>query len=112
MNSNGVRTVPEPSNQVNESWRIDFIRGEFQRNNFFLKLEIVDNVRRESLMFNIDKPITDHKVIKILDQVVLSRGIPKYIIYDLSRELNTEVLGNWTDRNNVQRRYRQFSGLL
>ena len=72
-------TVPETCNEV---WSMDFIHEQLEDGRSIWLLNVIDDFNREALVIEVDFSLPAHRVIRVLTQVIVSRGKPKVIRCD------------------------------
>ncbi len=87
---------------VNEHWSMDFVADMLDNNRRFRILTIVDNFTRECLALSADFSLNAKKVIECLEQVKITRGLPKAITVDNGTEFASRALDIWAYQNNVK----------
>lgn len=91
----------------NEVWSMDFMSDGLQNGKKFRTLNIIDDFNRELLDIVIDISISSYKVVQALDSVIFWRGKPKEIRVDNGSEFISNVLNEWSKRNNVHIKFIQ-----
>lgn len=71
--------VPEQPNRV---WSLDFMSDSLCSGRRFRTLNILDDFNREVLAIEVDTSLSALRVIRVLDQLKQTRGLPKYIRVD------------------------------
>lgn len=92
-----VRLRPEAANHV---WSYDFVQGHTycqgrRRWKKFRILVVIDECTRECLALYVARHIKALDVIDILSDLMLERGIPKYIRSDNGPEFVATILRDW-----------------
>jgi len=90
---------PEKINQV---WSIDFMSDSLWNGRRYRLLNIIDDFNREVLSIEVDTSLPTLKVIKVLDKLIFSRGIPKMIRVDNGPEFISNKLDAWCKDNKIQ----------
>ena len=67
---------------ANISWSMDFMSDALINGRKFRTLNVIDDFNRESLAIEIDYSLTSHRVTRVLDNIAIYRGYPKYIRVD------------------------------
>lgn len=91
---------PAPSGP-NERWSMDFVRDTLSSGRAFRALTLVDDFTRESLHIEIDTSLPGLRVVRVLEQLAISRGLPKSIVVDNGPEFAGRVLDEWAHRRGV-----------
>jgi putative transposase len=79
----------------NHVWGLDFEFDETADLRRLKLLNIVDEHTREALAMDVDRSITAHKVVAVLDRLVAERGTPWFIRMDNGPEMIAWVLRDW-----------------
>jgi putative transposase len=85
----------------NERWSMDFVRDTLSSGRAFRALTLVDDFTRESLHIEIDTSLPGLRVVRVLEQLAISRGLPKSIVVDNGPEFAGRVLDEWAHRRGV-----------
>lgn len=90
--------VKEPLNipeKPNDTWSMDFMSDSLMNGRRFRILNIIDDFNREALCLEPHFSIGALLVIKILERLVLKRGLPKAIRVDNGPEFISSALMMW-----------------
>lgn len=68
----------------------------------FRTLNILDDYNREALWIEVDTSIPAERVIRVLDMLLLWRGIPHQIRMDNGPELISQRLAEWAQEHHVE----------
>jgi len=93
--------LPEVRN-VNHIWAMDFMSDSLYNGRRFRILNIIDLFSRECIGIEVDFSITGHRVTRILDKIIFSRGKPEIIVCDNGPEFTGIALDQWAYRNGVK----------
>ena len=93
--------------KVNNTWSFDFMRDTLHSGMQFRVLNIIDEGVREALDIVIDTSITAVRVVRILEQLKVQRGVPEAIRVDNGPEMTARVFADWCSENNVKINYIQ-----
>jgi len=83
---------PEGINQV---WSLDFMCDSLWDGRRFRLLNIIDDYNREVLKIEVDTSIPTQRVIRVLEQLKLTRGLPRMIRTDNGPEFISKKLDDW-----------------
>lgn len=97
-----VRAPLVPVENPNERWSMDFIHSRLIDGRRFKCFPIVDEYSRESLAIETDISVTGLHVVRVLDRLKETRGLPKVIVIDNGPEFSGKALDEWAWRNNVK----------
>ncbi len=91
-----------PPTRVNERWSMDFISDGLFNGTRFRALNIVDDFSRECPAIEVDTSLPGMRVVRVLERLSETRGLPRTIVVDNGPELISKVLDEWAYRNNVR----------
>lgn len=95
--------VPLPcAEKVNQSWSIDFVADRLESRRRFRVLTIVDNYSRECPALEVDTSIGGVRVVRVLDRLAETRGLPEAITLDNGPEFVSHALDAWAYRTGVR----------
>jgi putative transposase len=92
--------LPVPT-RPNERWSMDFVSDALGDGRRFRALTIVDNFTRESPAIEVDTSLPGERVVRVLEQLAASRGLPTAIVCDNGPEFRSEAMDQWADRRGV-----------
>lgn len=92
-------TVPFAANQV---WSADFMSDALRDGRRFRTFNVIDDFNREALAIEIDTGISAQRVVRILDQITVWRGLPARIRFDNGPELTALAVADWAEENGVE----------
>jgi putative transposase len=99
----GLNRVPLPSpTRRNEHWAMDFVRDCFSDGRCFRTLTLVDLFTRECPVIEVDTSLPGARVVRVLEQLAESRGLPEVITVDNGPEFISRVLDAWAFRRGVK----------
>jgi putative transposase len=90
--------VPETVNQV---WSADFMSDALWNGRRFRTFNVIDDFNREALAIEIDTGISAQRVVRILDQIAVWRGLPEKIRFDNGPELTALAVADWAEEKGV-----------
>jgi putative transposase len=94
--------TPLPSIRgANERWSMDFVSDALSDGRRFRALTIVDDFTRESPAIEVDTSLPGDRVVRVLESLATTRGLPKAIVCDNGPEFRGEVLDQWAERRGV-----------
>lgn len=101
VTQNRAYILPLPT-EVNEVWAMDFVH-DYKSDGRPLKcLTIVDLLSKESPAIEADSSLPAPRVVRVLDWVKETRGLPKHIVVDNGPEFISVALDRWAYENGVQ----------
>jgi len=77
---------------------MDFLFDDISRGRKIKVLNITEEFTRESLAGHVARSITAKDVVAVLDQIVASRGAPRFVRCDNGPEFIAEALRRWCER--------------
>lgn len=86
----------------NECWSMDFMSDELYNGQRIRLLTLVDNFTRESLVIEVDQPLSGQRVAEVLTLVAQERGTPEKIRIDNGPEFTSKKLDQWAYINHVE----------
>jgi putative transposase len=93
-----------PTN-INEAWGMDFMSDKLENGQIIKILNIIDIFSRECLKIVINKSLTSKEVIKTLEELKLTRGLPKTITLDNGPEYIANITKEWASKASVKLNY-------
>ena len=88
--------------QPNERWSMDFISDALAQGRRFRCLTLVDDFTRECPLIEVDTSIPALRVIRELEHLALTRGLPKQIVVDNGPEFAGKLLDAWAHQRGIQ----------
>ena len=94
--------LPERANQ---RWSMDFTRDTLASGRPFRTLNIVDDYTRECPAIEVDHSLPGLRVVRVLERLADTRGLPEAIVVDNGPEFAGRALDRWAYRRGVQLRF-------
>lgn len=91
--------VPEGANK---SWSADFMSDALGDGRRFRTLNVIDDHNREVLAIETDLNLGSRRVIRVLDRLAETRGLPQRIRFDNGPEFTSIAVADWAERNGVE----------
>ena len=91
--------APDAPNMV---WSMDFMHDSLWDGRRFRLLNVVDDFNRQALWIEPDVSLPAARVIRVLEQLRSSRGLPRMIRVDNGPELISDRLGQWCKAHDVE----------
>jgi len=88
--------------RVNERWSMDFVSDGLSNGRRFRTLNIIDDFSRECPVIEVDTSLPGTRVVRILERLAETRGLPQAIVVDNGPELISKALDEWAYRNRVR----------
>jgi len=100
---NGI--VRQRATKMNEVWTIDFIFDRTQDGRSMKYLTVLDEFTRECPELVVHRSMNAKAVIDVLSELMLIRGVPKYIRCDNGPEFASRAIRNWLSCGGVKTLY-------
>lgn len=91
--------VPEA---VNQCWSVDFMSDALWDGRRFRTFNVVDDYNREALGIEIDLSLPSRRVVRVLDRIAGTRGLPQKIRFDNGPEFTAVAVADWAEANGVE----------
>ncbi len=99
--------MESPLNNVNQRWAMDFISDTLANGRNFRALTIVDEYTRECPAIEADTSLPGARVIRVLEQLSITRGLPGEIRVDNGPEFVSRAVRSWCEHKHILLRYIQ-----
>jgi putative transposase len=86
--------LPVPD-QANVRWSMDFVADTLADGRTFRTLNVVDDYSREVVAIEVGRSIPGSRVVRVLEGVAHTRGLPRTIVVDNGPEFTSRVLDQW-----------------
>jgi putative transposase len=96
------RVALTPATRVNERWSMDFMRDTLASGRPFRTLNIVDDYSRECPAIEVDHSLPGLRVVRVLERLALTRGLPGTIVVDNGPEFAGRTLDRWAYQRGVR----------
>jgi len=97
----GKRVPLTPATRQNERWSMDFMRDTLATGRPFRTLNIVDDYTRECPVIEVDHSLPGLRVVRVLEELAATRGLPDTIVVDNGPEFAGRVLDRWAYQRGV-----------
>lgn len=94
------QTLFQPEN-VNQVWSVDFMSDSLWSGRRFRLLNIMDDYNREVLAIEADTSLPTLRVLRVLERLKESRGLPSMIRVDNGPEFISSKLDMWCKENKI-----------
>jgi putative transposase len=101
------RIVREPLQGANRRWSMDFVSDTLSSGRRFRCLTVVDEFTRECLAIHGAHSIPAVRVIEVLEQLRVERGLPEVIVTDNGSEFTSRAFDAWAYARGVKTLYIQ-----
>ena len=97
-----IRSVPllVPT-RPNERWSMDLMSDSLADGRRFRILNIVDDFSRECVAIEVDTSLPGARVIRVLDRLAETKGLPKKVVMDNGPEFTSKTMFLWSEDRNV-----------
>ncbi len=92
--------LPMPT-RANERWSMDFVSDALGNGRKIRALTLVDDFTRECPVIEIDFSLPGERVVRVLDRLARTRGLPTSIRCDNGPEFAGQMLDQWAHANGV-----------
>lgn len=86
---------------ANEVWSMDFVFDRTGEGRVLKCLTIVDDATHEALAVEVERSISGHGVVRVLDRLALSQGLPRIIRADNGKEFCGRAMIQWAHQKGV-----------
>lgn len=97
-----LRQPKRHSSAINEIWSMDFVADTLFDGRRLRTLPIVDNYTSECLAIDVGQSLKGEDVVRVLEQLRHSRGLPKSIKVDNGSEFISKAMDRWAYENGVE----------
>ena len=91
--------------RCNQRWAMDFVSDTLARGRTFRVLTIIDEFTRECLAVEADTSLPGLRVIRVLERLADTRGLPQEIHVDHGPEFVCRSVRSWCEEHHVLLRY-------
>lgn len=96
------RVKPLATTDVNQRWSMDFVSDTLSCGRRFRALTLVDCHSRECLALEVDTSLSGERVVRVLERLRETRGLPLVIQTDNGPEFTGHALDAWAYKNRVK----------
>ena len=93
--------LPEPM-AANQVWSVDFMTDALSSGRRFRTLNIVDDYTRECLAIEVDTCLSGMRVVRVLEELRSTRGLPRQIRSDNGPEFLSRAVDQWAYERGLQ----------
>lgn len=86
----------------NERWSVDFMSDQLANGRRFRILNIVDDYSRQCVGQIVDISISGQRLARYLEQLALSRPLPKVLVCDNGSELTSKAMFFWSQQSGTR----------
>jgi putative transposase len=98
----GVRQPLARAMAANQVWSLDFMTDALSSGRRFRTLNIVDDYTRECLAIEVDTSLGGGRVVRVLEELKLQRGLPRQIRSDNGPEFLSRAVDQWAYEQGLQ----------
>ena len=95
----------EQAARPNQHWAMDFVSDTLATGQSFRALTLVDKYTRECLAIEVDTSLPGLRVVRVLERLAQSRGLPEEITCDNGPEFVSRAVQAWCAQKGVLLRY-------
>ncbi len=96
------RVPPQATTGINQRWSMDFVNDTLSCGRRFRALTLVDCHSRECLALEVDTSLNGERVVRVLERLKETRGLPAVIQTDNGPEFTGHALDTWAYKNRVR----------
>jgi putative transposase len=96
-----------PATRPNERWSMDFVQDGLESGRRFRILTIVDDYTREWKAAVVDTSIGGVRIVRLLEEIAESTGLPTVIVSDNGPEFTSRAFLSWAERRGIDLRFIQ-----
>jgi putative transposase len=93
--------LPVPSGP-NQRWSLDFVHDALADGRRFRTLTIVDDYTRECPALEVDRGLSGERIVRVLEQLALTRGLPQRLVLDNGPEFAGRALDTWAHARGIE----------
>ena len=86
----------------NQRWSMDFVQDSTVGGRRIRALAIVDQFTRECPAIEVDTSITGQRVVRVLDRLRETHGLPQALVMDNGPEFTSKALAAWAKDSGVR----------
>jgi putative transposase len=102
-----IRVMLERPIRERQHWSMDFVSDALLDGRRFRALTIVDDLTKESPAIEVGQSLTGLRVVRVLERLALTRGLPEVITMDNGPEFTSKALDAWAYEKGVRLRFIQ-----
>ena len=97
-----ARAPLELPTRANQMWTMDFTKDRLASGRNFRTLNLMDGHTREALWIEVDTSLPGQRVVRVLDWLKQTRGVPGVIQVDNGPEFISQAVDQWAFANGVR----------
>jgi putative transposase len=100
-----VRVPIVAPDRPDRCWAMDFVADSLATGRRFRALCLVDACSKESPAILVDFSISGARIVRLLDEIAITRGLPAELVSDNGPEFTSRALFEWSQRTGVALRF-------
>ena len=97
-----ARAPSELPTRANQVWTMDFTKDRLASGRSFRTLNLMDGYTREALWIEVDTSLPGQRVVRVLEGLKQTRGVPEVMQVDNGPEFISQVVDQWAFANGVR----------
>ena len=97
-----TRLALPKASRPNQHWAMDFMQGILWDRRRFRVWTVLDTFTRECPMLTVDTSLTGVRIVRVLDWLAMTRGVPEAITVDNGPEFAGMALDQWAYQHGVK----------
>jgi putative transposase len=102
-----IKQPLEQATSINQSWSMDFMSDSIVCNRKFRTFNVMDDGSREVLAIEVDTSLSSKRIIRVLDRLIVARGLPAMIRVDNGPEFTSHEFEAWCKDKGIELRFIQ-----
>lgn len=103
--SRGERVPLAPPTGPGQRWSMDFMADTLADGRGFRTFNIVDDFTRECVAIEVDRSLPGARVVRVLDRLAATVGLPRVLVSDNGPEFAGRTLDAWAYRQGLELRF-------
>jgi putative transposase len=95
-------TVAAAVSRPNERWSMDFVHDTLANGRKIRMLTVIDDFTCESLTIDVDSSLPTRRVIRALESIMATRGVPETLKCDNGPEFSSLAMLRWAAQQNIK----------
>ena len=97
-----ARALLERPTRANQIWIMDFTKDRLASGRKFRTLNLMDGYTREALWIEVDTSLPGQRVVRVLEGLKQTRGVPEVMQVDNGPEFISQAVDQWAFANGVR----------
>jgi putative transposase len=90
-----------PVTTINQRWSMDFVTDRLGTGQNLRALTVMDEFSRVCHAIEVDTSLTGERVVRVLEQLALSHGLPQSLLSDNGPEFTSRAVLTWASRRQI-----------